>query len=92
MANIQSSKKDIRQIKKRRERNLPRRSRLRNLKKQLLLLISEKKIKEAETLFLTYCSYLDRAGRNHLIPQRRADRYKSRVSKLLNKTRQKDAA
>ncbi len=83
MANLKSSKKDVRRIKKRQANNIPQRSRLRNLGKKLRFLIGEGELEEAAKTLRLYYTYLDRAGCKHLIPKGRAQRYKSRGAKLL---------
>lgn len=85
MANIQSSKKDIRRIKKRRAHNVPRRTRLRSFDKKIRSLVTEGKLEEARKTFQAYSQFLDRAGRRHLIHPGQADRRKSRMATLLNK-------
>ena len=88
MANIKSSKKDIRRIKRRRERNMAQKSRLRTYDKKIRTLIAEGEIEEAKEEFKLFSAYLDRAGKNNLIHHRQADRRKSRMALLLNKTAQ----
>ena len=83
MANIKSSKKDIRRTKKRREANSQQKSRLRTFDKKLRLLVDEGETKQAEDLFKNYSSLLDRAGKRNLIHNRQADRRKSRIAALL---------
>ena len=80
MANIKSSKKDIRRIKKRNEQNVQKRSRLRTYYKKIQKLVAEGKLEEARKVFQTYSQFLDRAGRTHLIHPRQADRRKSRAA------------
>ncbi len=85
MANIKSSIKDIRRAKRRRERNLPQKTRLKTLKKKIIKLLEENKIPEAKEVFREYARYLDRAGRKNLIHRRQADRRKSRIALKINK-------
>lgn len=87
MANLQASKKDIRRIKRRRERNIPQRSRLRTLGKEVYNLVAEGELEKAQKVLSVYYRYLDRAGRKNLIPPGRAQRYKSRATILLNEAR-----
>ncbi len=84
MANLKASKKDVRRIKRRRERNIPQRSRIRNLGKRVYTLIAEGELEEARKFLPIYYRFLDRAGRKNLIHPRRAYRYKSRAAKLLH--------
>ena len=83
MANIKSSKKDIRRTKTRREANSQKKSRLRTFDKKIRLLVDEGEVKEAQELFHTYSSLLDRAGKRNLIHSRQADRRKSRMASLI---------
>ena len=83
MANIKSSKKDIRRTKKRREANSQQKSRLRTFDKKLRLLVDEGEMTQAAELFKSYSSLLDRAGKRNLIHQRQSDRRKSRIASLL---------
>ena len=83
MANLKSSKKDIRRIKRRYARNVPQRTRLRNLAKKTRGLVVQGELEQAQTSLRLYYRYLDRGARKHLIPKGRAERYKSRVTKLL---------
>lgn len=85
MANIKSSKKDIRRIKRRRERNKAQRTRIKNLRKKIMKLLEEKKVDEAKLVFRDYCRYLDRAAKRNLIHWKQAARKKSRVALAINK-------
>lgn len=87
MANIKSSEKDIRRIKRRYERNMAQRSRLRTYDKKIKALVEEGNFEEAEEEFRIYSSYLDRAGKTNLIHHRQADRKKSRLAQFINKSR-----
>ena len=91
MANLKASKKDVRRIKRRRERNVPQQSRLRTLGKQVYNLVAEGDLEQAKERLQIYYQYLDRAGRNHLIPPGRAQRYKSRAARLLHQARKTSA-
>lgn len=84
MANIKSSKKDIRRIERRHALNVQQRSRLRTLDKKIRRLVGEGAVDEAKSAFQEYSGYLDRAGRRHLIHPSQANRRKSRMQKLIN--------
>ena len=84
MANIKSSKKDIRRIKRRCERNVPQKTRLRNLAKKVYALVRNGDLEQASVTLRLYYRYVDRAARKHLIPRGRAKRYKSRAAKLVS--------
>lgn len=83
MANIQSSKKDIRRTKKRNSANSKNRTRIRTFDKKIRHLVDEGSLEEATVAFKTYSSLLDRAGKTNLIHHRQADRRKSRIAKFL---------
>ncbi|MCB1307851.1 MAG: 30S ribosomal protein S20 [Leptospiraceae bacterium] len=91
MANLKSSKKDIRRTKKRRVQNSMQRARLRTYDKKVRALMAAGNLEDARTQFGIYSRFLDRAGRVHLIHPRQADRRKSRMALLLNKAAQKSA-
>jgi len=90
VANLSSSKKDIRKSRKRHEQNAHSRARLRTFDKKLRSLVTEGKLDEARATLSAYAAYLDRAGRKNLIHHRQADRRKSRMEALVN--RQKKSA
>lgn len=85
MANIKSSKKDVRRNERRKAVNRPQKTRLRSLQKKIVKLVGEGKVQEARESFQAYTTYLDRAGKRNLIHHRQADRKKSRMALLLNK-------
>ena len=85
MANLKSSKKDIRRIKRRREQNIPKKTRLRNLGKKIYNLVAQGEFEEASSQLQIYYKLLDRASRISLLPERRVARYKSRAAKLIEK-------
>lgn len=85
MANLKSSKKDIRRTIKRRERNSQQKARLRTYDKKVRKLVEEGNLDEARTVFQTYTSFLDRAGKTRLIHPGNADRKKSRIHLLIEK-------
>ncbi|MCB1164775.1 MAG: 30S ribosomal protein S20 [Leptospiraceae bacterium] len=83
MANIKSSKKDIRRTEKRRLLNAQQKARLRTFDKKVRSLISEGKADEAKEAFRLFSSYVDRAGKRNLIHHRQADRRKARLARLV---------
>ncbi len=85
MANIKSSKKDIRRTRKRQELNAQKRARLRTYDKKVRILVEEGKFEEAREAFREYTSYLDRAGKTNLIHHARASRKKSRIAQMISK-------
>lgn len=92
MANIKSSKKDIRRTRKRQERNAVQRSRLRTYDKKVRKLAEEGKLDEAREAFKAYTTFLDRAGKTNLIHHARASRKKSRIAAVLNKASEQKAS
>jgi small subunit ribosomal protein S20 len=86
VANIKSSKKDVRRIKRRNALNVQQRSRLRTYDKKIRRLVGEGNLTEARSQFSVYSGLLDRAGRRHLIHASQADRRKSRMAQLLNRS------
>ena len=86
MANIKASKKDIRKTAKRQVQNAQQRARLRTFDKKIRALLEDNKLEEAKASFITFSSYLDRAGKRNLIHPKKADRKKSRIALLINKS------
>ncbi|MBX7059261.1 MAG: 30S ribosomal protein S20 [Leptospirales bacterium] len=86
MANIKSSKKDIRRIKRRHALNTSQRSRLRTLDKKIRRLAGEGLLDEARLALREYSGALDRAGRRNLIHPSQASRRKSRMQLFLNRS------
>ena len=84
---IKSAKKALRQSFKRRARNLRQTKKLKNLLKKIKLLVSEKKIEEAKKLLAQVYKVLDKAAKTGLIKKNTASRKKSRITKLISKSR-----
>lgn len=83
----QSAKKALRQNKKRRIRNLQRKKKIKELIKQARSLIGEKKIEEAKKLLPQIYKALDKTAKVGTIKKNTASRKKSRLAKLINKTK-----
>ncbi len=83
MANLKSSKKDIRNIAKRTARNRSVRSKLKTLAKNVLRLSTAGDHPAAKTMAQEYISALDRAAKVKVIHPNKADRHKSTFSKYL---------
>ena len=83
MANIKSSQKDMRRIKRRTQRNQEVSSTLKTLRKKLVLAAdSKEQTKESlDILARKYCSALDKAAKRSIIHQNKASRLKSACSK-----------
>ncbi|MCD6233010.1 30S ribosomal protein S20 [bacterium] len=85
MPTTKSAKKALRQNIKRRQRNIKRKGKVKNLQKKILSLVSEKKIEEAKKVLPQFYQALDKAVKSKTIKKNTASRKKSRVSQLINK-------
>jgi len=85
MAITKSAKKAIRQNIKRRERNIGRKDKIKNLFKKVRNLVSQKKLEEAKKLLPQIYKTLDKAAKAGLLKKNTASRRKSRITKLINK-------
>ena len=77
MANLKSSKKDIRRITKRTARNRNVRSRLKSLQKSLKTALAGEDAESTKTAATLYVSALDKAAKRHIIHPNKASRHKS---------------
>ncbi len=89
MANHASAEKRNRQRIKRTDRNRSAKSALRTLIKKTRLAIGEGVSQGANELLVSACSALDKAASKGIIPSKRADRVKSRLSIALAKLSKK---
>jgi len=80
MANLRSSKKDIRRSERRKERNSQQKSTIRTFAKNILKSIKAGNKEEAQTLFANYASLVDKAAKKNIIHKKNADRKKSRMA------------
>ncbi len=83
MANLKSSKKDIRRIAKRTEANKPFKRNADMLPKKVAKLVVAGEMDEAKTLMSTAFKALDKAARRNILHKNTASRMKSRLSKLV---------
>lgn len=83
-----SAKKALRQSLRRKAKNLVHKKRIKTSLKELQKLISEKKIKEAKELLPKIYKFLDKAAKVGVIKKNAASRKKSRITKLVSKTKQ----
>jgi len=81
-----SAKKALRQSLRRRIRNIQKMRKLKNLLKEVKLLISQKKNEEAKKLLPQVYKLLDKAAKTGLIKKNNAWRKKSRITKLISKS------
>ncbi|MEK7647352.1 MAG: 30S ribosomal protein S20 [Patescibacteria group bacterium] len=87
MPNIESAKKALRQSIRRQARNAKRKITMKDAVKEVRSLIAEHKFKEAEKLLPTAYQAIDKATKRKIIEKNAANRKKSRLTLLLNKTR-----
>jgi small subunit ribosomal protein S20 len=83
MANLKSSKKDIRRTAKRTLRNRSVRAELKTLAKRVQGLRSGEDPTAAKSAAIDYVSALDKAAKHGVIHPNRATRHKSSLSKLI---------
>lgn len=84
MANLKSSKKAVRQTKRRTLRNAKVKTEIRRLMKEIRELCAGGKKAEAEELFVTATKKIDKAAKVNVIHKNTASRYKSRLAKRIN--------
>ncbi|MEK7061758.1 MAG: 30S ribosomal protein S20 [Patescibacteria group bacterium] len=85
MAITKSAKKSIRQTKRRKAQNLVYKNKIKNLIKEMGVLISQKKANEAKKLLSAIYEALDKAAKAGVIKKNTASRKKSRISKSINR-------
>jgi len=74
MANLQSSKKDVRRIARRTARNLATKSRLKTLRKKAVA-------DPSEANQVAYMSALDKAGKSGVVHANKVNREKSKIAR-----------
>ena len=84
MANLKSSKKDIRRIKRRTFRNNQRRTKIDVLTRRLAKEVKEKEKKKTEETLKELYKAIDKAAKNGIYKANKAARMKAKVSKLAN--------
>ena len=80
-----SAKKALRQNARRREKNIERKKAIKNLIKEIRILVAAKKIEEAKKLLPQAYKALDKTAKVNTIKKNTASRKKSRLAKLINK-------
>ena len=80
-----SGMKHVRADKKKRDRNMQRKSALRTTLKQTEVAIADGDIEQAQELYRQAASHLDRAAGKGIIKKGMANRKKSRLSNEINK-------
>jgi small subunit ribosomal protein S20 len=83
MANLKSSKKNIRKIERQTERNRQVMSRLKTLAKKVKAFLTQGDNAQAKSAAIEYVSALDKAAKRDVIHANRANRQKSVVSKAV---------
>ena len=84
MANLKSSKKDVRRSERRKTENSQKKTALRTYSKNILKSIKAGKKEDAIKLFSQFVSLLDKAAKKNIIHKKNADRNKSRLSVRIN--------
>jgi len=81
-----SAKKSLRQGLRRRKENVRRQKKMRSLKKEIIHLSENSKLKEAQALLASYYKAVDKAAKTNVIKKNTAGRRKSRLVTQLNKS------
>jgi len=81
-----SAKKALRQSQKRRARNIRKKEKIKNLIKEVKILVSQKNPGEAKKLLPEIYKALDKGAKSGVIKKNTADRKKSRITKLVLKS------
>lgn len=81
-----SAKKALRQSLRRKVRNIKNKTKIKNLIKEVKVLVSLKKNDEAKKLLPQVYKVLDKAAKKGLIKKNTASRKKSRIAKLIIKS------
>ena len=87
MAITSSAKKAYRSSLKKRVFNMRRKANVDSVVKKIKKLVSEKKIEEAKKLIPAAYKAFDKAAKEHTIKKGAADRKKSRLVKLIERTK-----
>jgi small subunit ribosomal protein S20 len=82
---IKSAKKALRQNRKRRLDNLKRKKDFRKALKEIRILVDDDKTTNAAKLLPSAYKKLDKAAKKNTIKKNTASRYKSRITRLINK-------
>lgn len=85
MPNLETSIKDLRQNKRRKENNDRLRNRMKRAIKKFNTLIQEENSDEAKKTLTQVYKILDKSAKKNVIKKQKADRIKSRLTTKLNK-------
>lgn len=83
-----SAKKALRQSLRRKERNLEWKIKMKEFKNKIEKLVKEKNIEEAKKLLPQYYKTVDKAAKNNIVKKNTASRKKSRLTKIISKTKE----
>jgi small subunit ribosomal protein S20 len=89
MANIRSSKKDIRRTQKRTLANQAVKSRVRTLRKKVLTAVEAGDVDTANASLSEFASAADKAAKTHVIHKNTSARLKSRLAQKISALSQK---
>ncbi len=89
MANLKSSKKDIRRTARRTKANAPFRRNAEVLPKKVMKLVAAGNLEEAKTALTTAFKALDKAAKRNILHKKNASRAKAKLAKMLNKAEAK---
>ena len=82
-----AAKKSLRQSVRRKAKNLIYKNKIKSLVKEARFLVAQKKVNEAESLLPQVYKALDKAAKVGVIKKNAASRSKSRITKLIAKSR-----
>ncbi len=80
MANLKSSKKDVRRSESRRIRNSQQKTAIRTFAKGILKAVKANQLEDAQKNFNQFASLIDKAAKKKIIHKKNADRNKSRMA------------
>ncbi len=83
MPKTKSAKKALRQNKKRRQRNLVYKEKIKKLVKEVRILCANKKVEEAKKILPQVYKLIDKAAKVGVIKKNTAARKKSKIAKLI---------
>jgi len=84
-----SARKALRQSRKKAERNLFWKNKIKKIQKDIKRLVENKKIEEVKRVLPQFYKAIDKAVKNNIIKKNTAARKKSRLAKLLKSTSRK---
>lgn len=88
---LKSAKKALRQSGQRRQHSLQYQRTYKRLMKEARSLLGKEKLEEAKKLLPQLYKTLDKAAKENVVKKNTARRYKSRVTKAINKSKKPDS-